>query len=219
MTAAFLALAIQDQKTIHDTRAWQDYQRELKSAQMLEVRWEKTVKDSKGEVVTNFVLYKMGDKVSLEEEGKFKTVWNGSKGIKIDHEKKEARLLAEKPEFGPAFFLEIPGVLKGKGNKLTWRLKESLERLGEREYRAVSVQLHQIDAIVIYSYYFHKETNLVALFLADYIGMWEGGESVRRYRVKTFDTYALLDDTPFSLEPPRGYRVVGGIGASASAGG
>lgn len=215
---AILALAIQDQKTIHDTRAWKDYQRELKSAQMLEVRWEKTVKARKGEVVTTFVLYKMEEKVSLEEVGKSKTVWYGSKGIEIEHEKKEARLLAEKPEFGPAFFLEIPGVLKGKGSQLTWRLKESLERLGELEYRTVSVGLHQIDAIVIYTYYFRRETNVMAFFSANYSGMWEGGASVRQYRVKMFDTYALLDDTPFSLEVPNGYRVVDSGGNATPSG-
>ena len=65
--AISLAIAIQDQKTIHDTRAWKDYQHELKSAQMLEVRWEKTFKDRKGKVVSNLVLYKNGDKVSLAE--------------------------------------------------------------------------------------------------------------------------------------------------------
>ena len=203
-----LAFVAQERATaFHETPAWKAYTAELTRAQMIELRWTDFVKGV--EVSRHVLLMRKGDMVSLETIGKGKTVWREGKGIVLDYATKRFERVSVKPAFLEASQFEIPGVLVGDGNQLEYKLKQSKRSARGRAYDVVSVTNHQIDAIAILTYTFDSQSKLLTSVVGEYVGMWEGGDTVREARVEKFDLYAMLSRDEFALDPPAGFTEKG----------
>ena len=178
---------------------------------MIEVRWTKRW-DSLGggptKVISEFVLHKKGDDlVSLVQVDVSRTVWNGKSGIAIDHKNKQATVLTKKPAFQEADFLQVPGV-SNKKLSVGQNVEVSSRQLGGKTTDVVRISHGGFDTGGSMTHYFSQATHLVVGETESWFGAIEDGSHNITRNIKLFDVYALLDDEPFSLDVPKGYRIV-----------
>lgn len=201
---SFLALVLVqgEPKSIQELPAWKLYASNLAQASQVEFVWEK-IEDDRHR--NHFTLRVNGRHVSLERRGGVQTVWNGTSGIEIDHGRRTYTVLLKRPAFIEASFLEVPGVLEGKGNQASHRVGQKAITAGDRPIDCISATMHMIDAAVMYTYWFEGDPSLLSFYREEYRGMWEGGEKTITYRVYKRSLDADLPDDAFSTKPPPGY--------------
>jgi hypothetical protein len=181
------------------SKPWVDYVAKVQGAYSIEVRW--TSKKGSG-LAEEWRLVRFGkDRILLERRGENRVIWNRDRGIELNLKDRKYKKLANKPDFEPAAYLRIPGVIVQKEAVYPWPNREVSQKRGDILWTGLEVKRNEIDFGAVYTYWFDPKNRLVAIY--DILEIPKGDRF--RKQVHYFDLTALPDPSEFVVDPPKGF--------------